>query len=140
VGSRALALSVEADWAAVRAGAGGDLAVLVPVVALYTALHATGVISGDTGVIVTAVAAVLVAPVAGGVIAGRRGSGATPLTDSALASGIGAMTYVVFRVGDAVVRGRTVTVAGLVILVMLSVAVGVMGGFVGARTRPAGEA
>jgi hypothetical protein len=129
---------IDADWRAVRAGVTADLGVLIPVIGVYTALHGTGTITGDTGVIVTAVAAIFVAPAVGGARAARRGSGSTPLTDSACASAIGVLTYVVFRLIDAVARGRAVTVAGLAILVMLSVLVGVVAGYVGARTRPTG--
>jgi hypothetical protein len=124
-----------ADGAAVRAGVAAYLAVLVPVVAVYTALHGTGAINGDAGVIVTALAAVVVAPALGGAVAVRRGTGSTPLTDSATACAVGALIYVVFRVLDAVVRGKGVTVSGLVLLVMLSALVGVGAGALSVRMR-----
>jgi hypothetical protein len=110
------------------------LAVLVPVVAVYTALHGTGVITGDTGVIVTALIAVVAAPGAAGVMAVRRGAeSSTPLSDSACASGAGVVVYALFRLADAAARGKSVTVPGLVILLMLSVLVGVVAGAIAGR-------
>ena len=135
MGRRPLAVRTLADWPAVRAGVIAYLAVLVPVVGVYTALHGTGVITGDTGVIVTALVAVVLAPAAGGVVAAQRGTRATPLTDSAFATAVGVLVYVAFRLVDAVARGKSVTVPGLVILLMLSVLVGVAAGWVTARVR-----
>ena len=130
MGCGALALSPRVSGEAVRAGALVDLAVLVPVVAVYETLHGAGVIHGDSGTVVTAVIAVLIAPLAGGIVAGRRDP-ITPLTSSALASFAAVLAFVVVRIIDAVVRNRPTTVAGTIILVMLSVAVGVGGGLIG---------
>jgi hypothetical protein len=125
----------DVNWPAVRAGALADLAVFVPVVAVYEALHGAGVLHGDAGTVVTAAVAVFVAPVAGGVTAARRDP-SSPLTSSALASLAAVLVFVVVRVADALIRNRPTTVAGTVILVMLSVVVGVIGGLVSDRARP----
>jgi hypothetical protein len=119
----------------VFAGAAADLAILVPVVAVYAVLHGTGAISGDAGVIATALIAVFVAPVVGGVVAARRAPEGAPLMHSALAAGAAVLAYVAFRVGDSVVRGRPLGVASVVVLVILTVAVGTIGGLAGARSR-----
>jgi len=125
------------EWAAVRSGALADLAVLAPVLAVYTLLHGVGVIGGDAGVIVTAVIAVFVAPVVGGAVAARRAESA-PLTNAALASAAAVLAYVAFRVVDAVVRNRPLPVGSVVILVMISVLLGVVGGLAADRRgRPA---
>lgn len=121
------------DWPATRAGALTELAVIAPVVAVYTVLHASGAVTGDGPTIVTAVIAVLVAPFAGGAVAARRAP-LRPLTTSATATAIGVVVYVVFRAADAVVRGRSLSVGAVVILIMLSVLLGVVGGLVGSRT------
>jgi len=124
----------DVNWPAVRAGTLADLAVFVPVVAAYEALHGAGVLHGDAGTVVTAAFAVFVAPVAAGVTAARRDPSA-PLTSSALASLAAVLVFVVVRVADALVRDRPTTVAGTVILVMLSVVVGVIGGLMSTRAR-----
>jgi len=125
------------DWRAVRAGALADLAILVPVVAVYALLHGTGTIHGDAGTIVTAVIAVLVAPTVGGFVAARRAPRPVALTHAATATGAAVIAYVVFRIGDAVVRDRSLNAPSVVILVILSVAVGLVGGLAGrARPRP----
>lgn len=116
------------DWASVRAGTLTDLAVLVPVVAVYAVLHGTGTIHGDAGVVVTAVIAVLLAPAAGGWVTSRRAPPGSPLVHSAMAAAIAAVVYVVFRAIDAVVRNRPLNVASVVAFVMVSVVVGVLGG------------
>jgi hypothetical protein len=115
---------------AARRGACFDLAVIVPVVAAYTALHGSGAITGDSGVIVTAVLAGLVAPVVAGVTCARTGGSPR---DCALAAGLGTLAYVAFRCVDAVIRSRPVNVPSLVILEMLSVVLAVCGGLVTAR-------
>ena len=126
------------DRRAVRAGAAADLAILAPVVAVYAVLHGTGTIHGDAGTIVTAVIAVFVAPAMGGWVAARRAPPTSPLKHAATAAGAAVIAYVVFRVGDAVVRNRPLNVPSVAILVILSVAVGLVGGLVG-RARPRGR-
>jgi len=126
------------DRRAVRAGAAADLAILAPVVAVYAVLHGTGTIHGDAGTIVTAVIAVFVAPAMGGWVAARRAPPTSPLKHAATAAGAAVIAYVVFRVGDAVVRNRPLNVPSVAILVILSVAVGLVGGLVG-RARPRGH-
>jgi hypothetical protein len=123
---------------AVRAGAFADLGVLVPVLAAYETLHGAGIIHGDGGTVVTAVVAVFVAPLLGGIVAARRDP-ATPLTASAVASLVAVAVFVVVRVVDAVVRDRPTTVAGTAIVVMLSVAVGVVGAVVDGRWSSRGR-
>ena len=125
------------DPAAVARGAGADLAVLAPVIAAYSGLHGTGAIRGDSGVIVTAVVAVLVAPAVGGAVAARRGPD-VPLTNAAAASGAAVLVYVAFRIADAVVRSRPLPVGSVVIVIMVSVLLGVLGGLAGARARRPG--
>ena len=122
------------DWHAAGAGALADLGVLAPVVAVYTALHATGVISGDAGVIVTAVIGVFVAPLVGGAVAARSAS-TVPLTNATVATALGVSVYLVFRVVDAIVRNRPLSPGSAVILAMLSVLMGVIGGLVASRMR-----
>ncbi len=119
------------DWRAVRAGALADLAVMAPVVAVYAALHGTGTIHGDAGVIVTAVIAVFVAPAVGGAVAAHRAPVASPLKHAALAAGAAVLAYVAFRAVDAVVRDRPVNVPSVVILVIVSIVVGLLGGLPG---------
>jgi hypothetical protein len=130
VGTPGLAVSI--DWHAAGAGALADLGVLAPVVSVYTALHATGVITGDAGVIVTAVIAVFVAPLVGGAVAARSASSG-PLTNASVAATLGVGVYLVFRVIDAVVRSRPLSPGSAVTLAMLSVLAGAIGGAVGAR-------
>ena len=119
------------DWRAVRAGALADLAILTPVVAVYAVLHGTGAIHGDTGTVVTAIIAVLLAPAVGGWVTARRAPAATPLKHAATAAGVAVLAYVAFRVGDAVVRNRSLNVPSVAILVIVSVALGLFGGLVG---------
>jgi hypothetical protein len=119
------------DWRAVRAGALADLAILAPVVAVYAVLHGTGTIHGDAGTVATAVIAVLVAPAVGGWVTARRAPTATPLKHAATAAGIAVLAYVVFRVGDAVVRNRSLNFPSVAILVIVSVALGLFGGLIG---------
>jgi hypothetical protein len=121
-------------WPAVRAGALAEVAVIAPVVGIYTVVHATGAVTGDAATVVTAVIAAIVAPLVGGVIAGRRGR-ARPLTNGAVATAIGIGVYVAFRGVDAIVRGQSLSVGAVVILVMLSVLLGVAGGWIGARVK-----
>ena len=59
----------------------------------------------------------------------------SPLTHAATAAGVAVVAYVVFRVGDAVVRNRPLNAPSVAILVILSVAVGLVGGLIG-RARP----
>jgi len=125
---------VKIDWHAAGVGALADLGVLAPVVAVYTVLHATGVTTGDAGVIVTAVIAVFVAPLVGGAVAARSAS-SVPLTNATVATALGVGAYLVFRVVDAVVRNRPLSPGSAVILAMLSVLMGVIGGLVASRTR-----
>jgi hypothetical protein len=124
------------DWRAVRAGALADLAVLVPVVALYAVLHGAGAIHGDAGVVVTAVIAVLVAPAVGGWVTARRAPPTSPLTHSAVAAAVAALAYVVFRAADAVARNRPLNAASVIAFVMVSVVVGVLGGAATQVRRP----
>lgn len=119
-------------WPACRAGALAELAVLAPVVALYTLLRATGVVHGDAATVITAVVATVAAPAVGGAVAARRAP-AAPLTNSAVASAIGTGAYVVFRAVDAVVRDQALSIGAVVTVIMLSVLVGVIGGLVAAR-------
>jgi len=126
------------DWRAVWAGARVDLAILAPVVAVYAVLHGTGAIHGDAGTIVTAVIAVFVAPAAGGFVAARRAPPTSPLSHAATAAGVAVVAYVVFRVGDAVVRDRPLNTPSVAILVILSVTVGLGGGLVGRRWQTPG--
>ncbi|HEY2428222.1 MAG TPA: hypothetical protein VGI06_04790 [Acidimicrobiales bacterium] len=123
------------DWTAARAGALADLAVFTPVVAAYEALHGAGALHGDAGTVTTALIAVFIAPLVGGITAGRRDP-SSPLTSSAVASFGAVIVFVAVRIIDAVARNRPTTVSGTVILVMLSVVVGVIGGLIGARIRP----
>ncbi len=115
-----------------RAGALADLAVLVPVLVVYEVLHGTGVITGDTGAAVVAGLAAVLAPHVGGIAAGRK-SETSPLRTAAVATFVPILAFVIVRLIDAGVRGRTVTVTGLILVVMLSVAVGVIGGLIGGR-------
>ena len=119
------------DWRAVRAGAVADLAVLAPVVAAYALLHGTGAIHGDAGVVATAVIAVFVAPAFGGWVTARQAPPSTPLMHAAVATGIAVLAYVAFRLADGVVRNRPVSFPSIVILVIVSVVLGLVGGFVG---------
>lgn len=124
------------DASAIRAGAMTDLAILVPVVALYAVLRGAGVLGSDTGIVVTAVVAVLIAPAAGGFTAGRRQLRA-PLTNGAAAAGIAVLAYVAFRIVDASLRGSTIHPGTILVLVTLSVTLGLLGGYVGFRSaRP----
>jgi len=125
---------VNIDWHAATVGALADLGVLAPVVSVYTVLHATGVISGDAGVIVTAVIAVFVAPLVGGAVAARSAT-SVPLTNATVATALGVSAYLAFRVLDAVVRNRPLSPGSAVILAMLSILVGVIGGLAATRTR-----
>jgi len=119
------------DWNAVRAGALADLAILAPVVAVYAVLHGTGTIHGDAGTVATAIIAVFVAPAVGGWVTARRAPPTTPLKHAATAAAAAVLAYVVFRVGDAVVRDRSLNFPSVVILVIVSVALGMVGGLVG---------
>jgi len=130
------------DWVTVGVGALADLAVMVPVILVYEILRGTGVVTsgtGDVGVIVTALVAAVGAPLVGGVVAGRRRP-RTPLTHGAAAAGGAAVAYLVFRLVDAAVRGTSLHLASLVTFVIVSVTLGLVGGFIGfraARTEPA---
>jgi hypothetical protein len=119
------------DWRAVRAGALVDLAILAPVVAVYAVLHSSGAIHGDAGVVITAVIAVFVAPAVGGWVTARRAPPETPLKHAAVATGAAVLAYVAFRLVDGAVRDRPINVPSVVILVILSVVLGLAGGFVG---------
>ena len=119
--------------AAVRAGAIADLAVMVPVVALYSALRATGIASGDAPVIATAVLAGLLAPLVGGTVAGRRG-GPVPLTNGAMSGGVAALAFLVFRIVDGIARGTSVNAASAVTLALIAMTLGLLGGYAGFRS------
>jgi hypothetical protein len=119
------------DWRAVRSGALVDLAILAPVVAVYAVLHGSGAIHGDAGAVVTAVIAVFIAPAVGGWVTARRAPRATPLKHAAVATGAAVLAYVAFRLADGAVRDRPINFPSVVILVILSVVVGLVGGFVG---------
>jgi hypothetical protein len=119
------------DWRAVRAGALVDLAILAPVVAVYAVLHSSGAIHGDAGVVITAVIAVFVAPAVGGWVTARRAPPETPLKHAAVATGATVLAYVAFRLVDGAVRDRPINVPSVVILVILSVVLGLVGGFAG---------
>jgi len=123
------------DWAAVRVGALCDLALLAPVVLAYALLRGAGVISttANAPVIVTAVVAVVLAPLTGGFVAGRHQPGA-PLTNGAAAAAVAAGAYVVFRVIDGAVRGLPLPVATLATLITVSVTFGLLGGLAGFRS------
>lgn len=121
------------DPAAILAGVLTDLAILVPVVALYAVLRGVGVLGSDTGIVVTAVVAVLIAPVAGGFTAGRRQLQA-PLTNGAAAAAVAVLAYVAFRVADASLRGSTIHPGSILVLVTLSVTLGLLGGYAGFRS------
>lgn len=121
---------------AVGAGAAADLAVLVPVVAGYAVCRRVGIVSSDTGVIVTALLGALVAPVVGGMVAGRRAP-AAPLTNGAASAGTAAVVYVGFRLVDATIRGASIHAGSIVILVMLDITLGLLGGLAGFRSRTA---
>ncbi|HZQ59191.1 MAG TPA: hypothetical protein VFA84_14220 [Acidimicrobiales bacterium] len=116
------------DWSAVWAGTRADLAVLVPVVAVYAVLHGTGTIHGDAGTVATAVIAVLVAPAVGGWVTSHRAPPGSPLKHAATATAIAALAYVAFRGIDAVVRDRPLNGASVAAFVIVSVVVGVLGG------------
>ncbi|MHB8465106.1 MAG: hypothetical protein ACYDH6_05880 [Acidimicrobiales bacterium] len=109
------------------AGAAVDLAVLVPLVALYAA------VGGAT--LVAPIAGAVLAPLAGGAVAGRRPTDA-PLTHGAAAAALASFGYVAFRVIDAVTRDRPVHPASVALLVMIGVTVGSFGGWLGFRSRP----
>jgi hypothetical protein len=134
VGSQPLAGLVVLDREAIRAGALADLAVLAPAVAVYAALRGLGLLSGDGGATVTAVIGAVGAPLTGGAVAGGRAT-PTPLTHGALAAGVASVGFVVFRLGDAVVRDQPVHAASIVILMILSMTLGLLGGVVGSRRR-----
>ena len=118
------------DRGAIGRGAVVDLAVLVPLVLLYAGARAVD--AGGTGTVLI-VAATVVAPLAGGFTAGRRQLHA-PLTNGAAASGLAVIAYVAFRLADAAVRGSGLHPASVVVFVMLSVTLGLIGGFAGFRT------
>ena len=107
-----------------------DLAVLLPFVALYAAARALD--AGGVGTVLI-VAATLAAPLAGGFTAGR-GQLQAPLTNGAAAAAVAVVAYVAFRLIDAAVRGTAVHPASIVVFVMLSVTLGLIGGFAGFRT------
>jgi len=132
------------DWAAVRVGALCDLALLAPVVLAYALLRGAGVISttANVPVVVTAVVAVVLAPLTGGFVAGRHQPGA-PLTNGAAAATVAAGAYVLFRVIDGAVRGLPLPVATLATLITVSASFGLLGGLAGFRSArrytPTGE-
>jgi hypothetical protein len=49
---------------------------------------------------------------------------------------VAVVAYVAFRLGDAAVRGTTVHPASVIVFVMLSVTLGLLGGYVGFRSAP----
>jgi len=122
------------ERAAVRAGALADLGVLVPVVAVYALLRGLGVVSSDIGAIATGVVGAVIAPVVGGVVAGGRAPSA-PLTNGAAAAGAAVVAYVAFRLVDAAVRGASIHLGTIVILVMLDITLGLLGGLAGFRAH-----
>lgn len=107
-------------------GAAADLAVFVPVIALYL------LIGGTTAV--AAVGGALVAPFVGGIVAGRQPTTA-PLTHGAAAAAAASIAYVVVRIVDAVVRHKPVHPASVAFLVILAVTVGTGGAWFGFRLR-----
>jgi hypothetical protein len=131
-----VALRERVDGEAVLAGALADAAILGPVVAIYAALRGLGVVSANgVAVDVTAVLGALVAPLVGGIIAGRRDTTA-PLTNGALGAGAASIAYVVFRIIDGAVRSRPVHPSTVVILVIIAGTIGMLGGWAGFRSRP----
>jgi hypothetical protein len=119
---------VTLDGRVVLRGAVADLAVLVPMVLLYV-IFGGWALGG-------AVAGALVGPVVGGVIAGRQPI-RTPLTHGAAAAAAASIGYVIFRLLDAVTRDRPVHVASIVFLVIVATTLGLMGGWIGFRSREA---
>jgi len=116
--------------AAVRLGALADLAILSALIAVFVIARWVGAAGFGTVVIVLAS---LLPPVAGGFVAGRHQRSA-PLTNGAAAAAAAMVAYVVFRVLDAAVRGTTLHPASVVIFAMLTVTLGLLGGFAGFRT------
>jgi hypothetical protein len=120
------------DAAAIRAGALADLAILAPTVAVYAGLRGAGAVTGNGATNVTAVIGAVLAPLAGGAAAGRRPV-PTPWTHGAIAAGVASIAFIAFRLVDAVVRNRPVHVASVAILFILSMTLGLAGGFFGSR-------
>lgn len=120
------------DRRAVGRGALVDLAVLIPFVALYAIARAFGATTLGTTLVVVATVA---APLAGGFTAGR-GQLRAPLTNGAAAAAVAVVAYVAFRLGDAAVRATTVHPVSVIVFVMLSVTLGLLGGYVGFRSAP----
>ncbi|GAC1318645.1 MAG: hypothetical protein NVSMB12_17580 [Acidimicrobiales bacterium] len=118
------------DRATIARGALVDLAVLVPLVVLYAGARAVD--AGGMGTVLIVVATVA-APLAGGFTAGRCQLQA-PLTHGAAAAGLAVIAYIAFRLADAAVRGTGLHLASIVVFVMLSVTLGLIGGFAGFRT------
>ena len=120
-------MAVSLDHRVVLIGAAVDLLVLVPLILLYLAL------GGAT--IVAPIAGALVAPFAGGLVAGRQPTDA-PLTHGAAAAGLASVGYIAFRLVDAVARNNPVHPASVAFLVIVAITCGLLGAWVGFRTRP----
>jgi hypothetical protein len=122
------------DRSSVVAGMLADLAVLAPVVALYAALRGLGIVTASGAAVdVTAVIGGLVAPAAGGVVAGRRQT-AAPLTNGAAAGGLSSVAYLAFRIIDGLVRHKPLNVAAGATLVIIAMTLGMLGGWAGFRS------
>jgi putative membrane protein (TIGR04086 family) len=115
-------------------GAAWDLAVFLPLVIALAVLHRHGLARDDVYVLVTSALAAFIAPVVGGFIAAQR-AGDAQLLHGAAAAGVAAGIYVAFRVVDGIVTGRSVIAGELVILIQLTVAMGVLGGYLARRGR-----
>ena len=118
------------DLAAVRLGALADLAILSVFIVIFVIARGVGAVGFGT---VVTVLASIIPPLAGGFVAGRQQPRA-PLTNGAAAAASAMIAYVIFRVLDAAVRGTALHPASVVIFAMLTVTLGLLGGFAGFRT------
>jgi putative membrane protein (TIGR04086 family) len=109
-----------------------DLALFLPLVIAVAVLKHHAVATQDSYVYLASVVAVFLAPLLGGAVAGRRGAD-TPLMNGAAAAGAAFMAFLVVRVADGALNGRSIHAGQAILFLLITVSMGMVGASIGSR-------
>jgi hypothetical protein len=108
------------------------LLIFLPLVVGVAVLKHNDVATQESYLWIASAAALFVAPAIGGGVAGRRRPDA-PLTHGAIAAGVAFVAYLAVRLVDGAITGRAPRALEMVLFLIWTVAMGVVGAFVGFR-------